>query len=459
MKRKRIFDFDTVIIGSGAGGGVAAHTLARAGKKVAIIEADHIGGECPNFGCVPTKALLQAAETLEVAQNSQQFGIKVGEITVNFNSLQKWREKAVYRTGTHLGDQAYKSEGVTAIHGRAHFLNKHTVSIGKQRISSKKFIISTGTKDFIPPIEGLKETGYITYKNAIEMKKPPESMFIVGGGAIGCEFAQYFSVFGVKLHMAEFAPRLLSKEDKEVGELVQAIFEKRGMKVHVGTEVVKIEKTKEGKKLVYFVTNGQSHQTCVDEILMAAGKIPNTDIGLENAGVKYDRRGIKTNSQMQTSAKHIYATGDVVGPYAFTHMASYQSRIAAHNILYKEKVVAKYHAVPRCVFIEPEVATVGLTEVEARQKNIPLKVAAVPISIIGRSNTSNKDVGFVKVIATAPKGKIVGAAIISPRAGEMLHELTLAVNLGLTVDDIASTIHAFPTWSEAVRIACAKLQR
>lgn len=457
MKRKTIYDYDVVIIGSGAGGGVAAHTLARAGKHVAIIEADHIGGECPNFGCVPTKALLQAAETLEVAQNSQQFGIKTGEITVNFNSIQKWREKAVYRTGTHLGDQAYKSEGVTSIHGRAHFLNKHTVSIGKQRISAKKFIISTGTRDFIPPIEGIKEVGYITYKDAIEMKKPPETMFIVGGGAIGCEFAQYFSTFGVKLHMAEFAPRLLSKEDKEVGEIVQAIFERRGIKVHVATEVKSVKKV-DGKKVVTFVTDGKSREVKVDEILMAAGKIPNTDLGLENAGVEYDRRGIHTNPEMQTTAKHIYATGDVVGPYAFTHMASYQSRIAAHNILHNEKVIAKYHAVPRCVFVEPEVATVGLTEVEAREKYPALKIAAVPISIIGRSNTTNKDVGFVKVIATAPKGKIVGAAIVAPRAGEMLHELALAVNLGLTLDDVASTIHAFPTWSEAVRIACAKIQ-
>jgi dihydrolipoamide dehydrogenase len=455
--RKIIFDYDVVIIGSGSGGGVAAHSLARAGKKIAIIESDHLGGECPNFGCVPTKALLQAAETYEVATNAAQFGIKVGEVTPNFMAIQKWREKAVHRTGTHLGDLAFKSDGITPIHGRAHFLDKHTVSIGQQRITAKKFIISTGTRDLIPQIENIEKAGYITYRDAIALKKMPDSMFIVGGGAIGCELAQYFSAFGVKLHMAEFGPRLLTREDKEVGDIVKALFEQRGIKVHIATEVKRVDKV-DGKKVVHFVREGLNHQVTVDEILLAAGKVPNTDLGLENAGVEYDRSGIKVNPEMQTTAKHIYATGDIVGPYAFTHMASYQSRIAAHNILHKNKLYAQYHAVPRCVFIEPEVAAVGLTQAEAEEQGLDLKITAVPISIVGRSNTSNKDSGFVKVMATRDKGIIIGASIVSPRAGEMLHELTLAVNLGLTVDDIASTIHAFPTWSEVVRIACAKLQ-
>jgi len=451
------FDYDVVIIGSGSGGGVAAHSLARAGKKIAIIESDHLGGECPNFGCVPTKALLQAAETYEVATNAAQFGIKIGEVTPNFAAIQKWREKAVHRTGTHLGDKAYKSEGITPIHGRARFLDKHTVSVGEHKISAKKFIISTGTRDFVPVIENIKEVGYITYKDAVSLKKMPESMFIVGGGAIGCELAQYFSTFGVKLHLAEYGPRLLKREDKEVGEIVKALFERRGIKVHIAIDVKFVQKV-DGKKIVHYVSEGLEHTATVDEILLAAGKIPNTDLGLEKAGVEYDNRGIKVNTQMQTSSKHIYATGDIVGPYAFTHMASYQSRIAANNILHKEKLHAKYHAVPRCVFIEPEVATVGLTQAQAEEQGLDLKIAAVPISIVGRSNTSNKDSGFVKVMATRDKGMIIGASIVAPRAGEMLHELALAVNLGLTVDDVASTIHAFPTWSEVVRIACAKLQ-
>ena len=280
---------------------------------------------------------------------------------------------------------------------------------------------------------------------------------VLGGGAIGCEFAQLFSIFGTKVHIAEMAPRLLFREDSDVGGIVAALFERdRDIKVHTSTKVVAVEK-KAGKKIVHFEKEGQPYTLKVDDILLAAGKVANTDLGLDNAGVEYDRRGVKVDTTMQTSAKHIYAAGDVTGKFMFTHTAAYQSRIAAHNILHKDKVHAKYHAVPRCVFVSPEVAAVGMTEEEAKEKKIKYKVGAVPISVIGRANTSDVQNGFVKVIATKKGGVIIGASIVSPHAGEMIHELALAVNHGLTVHHIESTIHAFPTWSEAIRTACAKI--
>ncbi|MEK7472270.1 MAG: NAD(P)/FAD-dependent oxidoreductase [Patescibacteria group bacterium] len=455
-KRPTHFDFDLIIIGSGAGGGVAAHIAAGRGKKVAIIEADTIGGECPNYGCVPTKALLQAAEAYQSAKNAGRFGIKATSVTFNYSAVNAWRQTAVFNTGVEDGREAYKSDGITVLHGHSHFLSAWQISLSDKRYTARNFLIATGTRNVVPPIEGLKETGFITYREAITLKSPPESIFIIGGGAIGCEFAQLFWSFDSKVHIADFDKRLLAREDAEVGDLVGALFEERGIGVHVNSKIISVSGGK-GSKTVTMETDGRRHSVVVEEILLAAGKAPNLDLGLDNAGVKYDRRGLKVDLHMRTSVKHIYAAGDVVGPFMFTHMAAYQSRIAAHNMYQNKKVSANYHAVPRCTFINPEVASVGPSEQELRDRGVKLQVGTAEISIIGRSNTSNESTGFVKVI-TSHTGVLLGASIVSPRAGEMIHELTLAIHKGLKARDIVETIHAFPTWSEAVRVACTRIR-
>jgi len=456
-KRPTRFDYDLIIVGSGAGGGVAAHMASSKGKKVAIVEQETIGGECPNYGCVPTKALLRAAELYhDASEVAPQFGVNATNVSLNMTSVKKWKDLAVKRTGTSAGDRAFAAEGITVLKGHGHFITPWELSVGNKRYTSKQFIVATGTKDFIPPVEGLKSAGFITYHKAINLTKLPKSMLVIGGGAIGTEFTHLFNKFGVEVTQVEFAPRLLAREEPESSELIQALFERDGVNVLTGAEVYKVTKDR-AKKVVHVRQGKKLHEFRVDEILVAAGKRPNVDLGLENTGVSYTKHGITTNKMMQTSAKHIYATGDVVGPYAFTHMASYQSRIAAHNILHRQKIKASYHAVPRCTFTSPEVASVGMTEEEARQKGIKVKVKSVPISIIGRSNTSNQSAGFVKVIA-APSGVLIGGTVIAPRGGEMMQELALAVHNGLKARDVAATIHAFPTWSEAVRIACAGIK-
>lgn len=457
-KHDRVYDYDLIVIGSGAGGGVAAHISARQGKKVAIVEDEKVGGECPNYGCIPTKALLQAAEHYRNAQKAKRFGIRTSALNFNYTTIRKWKDETVERTGVKEGAKAYASEGIALIKGHAHFISPHEISTGQRRYTARKFLIASGTRDFVPPIEGLAEAGYITYRGAIDLKKPLKSVFVIGGGAIGCEFAQVFATFGSKVTMAEYGPRLLPKEDKEVGDLLQAVFEQiDGIEVLTGTEVLKVHKQGR-KKVVHYRQAGQVHTAKVDEVMLAAGKVANTDLGLENAGVKYGRF-IHTDKHMQTTAKHIYAAGDVAGPYMFTHMASYQSRIAAHNMWTQKPnwVGANYHAVPRCVFTSPEVAAAGLTEAELQNKGWKYKIGTAQVAVLGRANTSDEDIGFVKVLASKDKGVILGASIVAPRAGEMIHELTLAIEKNLTVKDVADTIHAFPTWSEAVRIACAKI--
>lgn len=457
-KKPVYFDYDLLVIGTGAGGGVAAHMATAKGLKVAVIEAGKIGGECPNHGCVPTKALLQAAEAFSVLNEAAKFGV-TASVKADYSQIKAWKDRVVAKTGTEEGEEYYHRQHVRVIHGHAHFIGPWTVSVGARRYTAKKFLVATGTQPLVPPIPGLKENGYITHREAIDLDKRPASVFVIGGGPIGVEFGHLFATLGSKVHLAEMAPRLVNLEDPEVGELLAALFERRGVQIHTGARVVRV--TKDGRfKVVHFEQNGQTHTAKVEQVLVASGMAPNTDLGLENANVDYDHSGIKVNKYMQTTNKHIYAAGDVVGPYRFTHTAAYQSRIAAHNMFHRgesRKVVASYHAVPRCIFVDPEVACVGMTEQQLKDKKIAYQTEAVPISVIGRSNTSGQENGFVKILA-GKYGTILGASIVSPRAGEMIHELTLAVNYHMTARQIAETIHAFPTWSEAVRKACQKIK-
>ena len=453
--KPRIVDFDVLIIGTGSGGGVASHILSDKGKKVAVIEQEKIGGECPNYGCVPTKALLQVAETYNTIKKASDFGIKVGATAFDYKKIHAWKEQSVRNTGTFKGEEALKRDGISIIKGHAHFVDPWTVSVNGRRFTAHKFLIATGTHDVVPPIEGLEESGYIGYRDALDMTKPPKKIFIIGGGAIGVEFAHIYSSFGSQVVMAEFADHLLSREDPEMGDLLKALYESRGIHVETNAQVVKVEK-KGAQKIVTVLTHGKKHRVTVDEVVLAAGKAPNTDLGLENAGVSFDRRGIKVTNEMQTTAPHIFAAGDVTGKYMFTHVASYQSRIAAQNMSSTLKHHADYRAVPRSVFIEPEFAAVGATEAELKEKGVRYQVGAVPISSVSRANTSQEDTGFVKIIADK-KGVVLGASIVAPRAGEMIHELTLAIQWRMKASKIQYTIHAFPTWSQAVRMAAAKI--
>jgi len=449
-------NYDLIVVGTGAGGGVAAHMAASKNKKVAVIEQEKIGGECPNYGSVPTKALLQSAETYNAIKNAGNFGIKVGSVKVDFPAIKKWKDQAVINTGTAEGKQSLTDDGIDVFTGHAHFIDQWTISVGGKRYSAHHFLIATGTHDKVPPIPGLEESGYIGYREALDLKQLPKKLVVIGGGAIGSEFTHYFSTFGTEVHLIEFADRLLIREDEEMGVLLGALFQHNGVKVHTDSKVVKVEK-KGTQKVVSYETHGKVHKVTVDEILLAAGKEPNTDLGLENAGVAYDKHGIEVDGTMQTTNPHIYAAGDVTGGYMFTHTASYESRIAGHNMFSNMKQIADYSAVPRVIYVEPEFASVGITEAELKARGKKYQTAAVPISIIGRSNTSQEDTGFVKIIADS-KGVILGASVVAPRAGEMIHELTLAVQWKIKASKIDYTIHAYPTWSQAVRICASKIR-
>lgn len=454
---KQKFDYDLIVIGSGAGGSVAATIANSAGKKVAIVEAGQMGGECPNYGCIPTKAMIRVAEIYSDAKKASSVGLRSGAMGYNYPTIKEWKDQVVRRTGAAQGKQYYERLGINVIKGKAHFLTPYEVVVNRQHYTAQNFVIATGTKTFIPPIDGLADISYVTNVEALEFNRPPKSIFIIGGGAIGCEFAQLFATFGSKVHIADIAPRLLIHEDAEVSDLVADIFKRQlGMSITLDAKVISVEKDGIAKRVTYQI-GGETHSIRTDEVMIASGKQAVVDLGLENAGVEYTPRSISVNDYMQTSSPNIYAAGDVAGPYMFTHTAIYQGRIAASNILQPKKQTAvDYRAVPRCIFLQPEVASVGATEEECLKRAIDFKKAVAPISIISRANVANVNDGFVKVI-TDNRGVVIGASVVAPHAGEIIHELTLAVQLRLRASDLANTLHAFPTWSEAVRVACAKV--
>jgi pyruvate/2-oxoglutarate dehydrogenase complex dihydrolipoamide dehydrogenase (E3) component len=451
--RKKKYDYDLIVIGSGSGGSVGAHYARSLGKKVAIFEKGAIGGECPNFACVPTKALLHAAHVYETAKNAKLYGVNVSGVDFSYHSIKKWKELVVSRTGAHEGHKSFSKDGIEVIEKKAEFISSHEVQAGDKIYSAAKFLIGSGSEVFVPPITDLSDVGYITYKEAVDFDKPPGSLLIFGSGAVGCEFAQIFSTFGTKVTIVNRSDTVLGKEDKEVRELVRALFENKGVTILTGTTIVKAEK-KGNKKVIHFQKGEEQHFGEFDEILIATGKVPLLDFAPEKAGIKTEKGRIVVNKYLQTTNPHVFAAGDVVGPYLFTHTGYYQSRIAAHNAFSSKKIKPDYSVVPRCVFVFPEVASVGITEEEAIGKGIKYKKGIVAMSEFGRSNTANDFDGFVKVLADK-YGIIIGGSIVAPRAGEMIHEIALAMKMKAEAKEVAEMIHAYPTYSEAVKVACS----
>lgn len=454
---KTKYDYDLIVIGSGAGGGVAADIVATAGKRVAIIESDELGGQAPNWGCIPTKALLHAANVYDAAKHGAPLGIRSAAMGYNYPSVKAWKDLAVKRTGAASSDKYYHARGIHLYHGDAHFIGPYEISVNRRHLSAEHFLVATGSQWVVPDIHGLKTVPYLTARTALDLIRPPKSIFIVGGGSTGAEFAELFSIFGSKVHIADVASRLLPREDDEVGDLIGEHFTKfRGMNVLTKAKVTKV--AREGiMTRVTYVRGGTEHSVKVDQLLIATGKAPSVDIGLENAGVEYTPKGIEVDEHLQTSTKHIMASGDVLGRNMYTHMGVYESRIAAHNLLNKNKVSPDYTAVPRVTFTSPEIASTGLSEADCLKRDLTIKTGIAPLNIISRSNVSNEREGFVKVI-TDKKGILLGATVVSPSAGEVIHELTLAIQHGLSAAEVANTLHAFPTWSEAVRVACTKIK-
>jgi mercuric reductase len=456
MAQAHTFDYDLIVIGSGAAGSAAATIAARGGQRVAIIEGDTFGGDSPNWSDVPTKALLHVAHLYDEARHGDKFGLRTATLGYNYHSIRAWKELAVKRTGAAGNRRFYENHGISAFNATAHFLTPHEISVNRRHLSARNFLIATGSSWITPKVQGLADISFYTPRSILEAIRPPKSLFIIGGGTHGVEIAQLMATFGTKVYIAEQAGRLLPHQDQEVGDLVEKVLgEQKGVTVLTHSRVLSIEKEGLGKRIL-ISRGGTEKFVKADEILVAAGRLPNVDLGLENASVTYTPKGIEVNEFLQTSTKHIFAAGDVLGRDSHTHTALLESRIAAHNIFHKSKVVPNYTATPGIIFTSPEVAHVGLNEDDCHKRDMAINKAVAPLNIIARSNTSDFRDGFVKII-TDKRGVVIGGTIVAPHAAEMIHELSLAVKHGLTAAQVADTPHAFLSWSEAIRVAASKL--
>jgi pyruvate/2-oxoglutarate dehydrogenase complex dihydrolipoamide dehydrogenase (E3) component len=457
MAKKSNFDYDLIVIGSGAGGSAAAALAAREGKSVAIIEADTFGGDSPNWSDVPTKALLHVAHLFDEAKHGARFGLRSNTLGYNYPSLRAWKELAVKRTGAGGNRRYYENQGIDTYQGAAHFLTPNEITVNRRRLSAAQFLVATGSRWVAPNIQGLANLTYLTPRTILEVIRPPKSLYIIGAGTVGVEIAQLMAIFGTKVYLAEIASRILPQEDEEVGVLMERILrEQKGVTSLTQTRTLAIVKDGVGKRITYN-RGGVEKSLHVDEVLIATGRVPSVDLGLENASISYTPKGIEVNEFLQTTARHIYAAGDVLGHNSHTHTAILESRVAAHNLLHpKSRITPDYTASPKLAFTHPGVASVGLSEDDCIKRDLPINKAMAPLNIIARSNTSDFRDGFVKLISDK-KGILLGATVVAPHSAEIIHELALAIKYQLTARQVAETPHAFLSWSEAVRVAAAKL--
>jgi dihydrolipoamide dehydrogenase len=445
------YDYDIVVIGGGAAGLTVASGSVKFGLKVALIEKEKLGGDCLYYGCVPSKTLIHSAKVASLIRRAKEFGLNETPLSFDFANVIGHVWDVIHKIGEHDDPERFKKMGVDVIFGEPRFLSSEQIEIGGRQIKSKKFVISTGSRSFTPPIEGLKEAGFISHVEVFHLKTLPQSLIVIGAGPIGMEMCQAFKRFGTDVSVIEMLDRILAIEDEDVSKALEASLTKEGIRFFTGTKAKRVF-TENGKKVVLCERNGQELAIRSDEILVAVGRTPNVEgMNLEAAGVEYNRKGIVVNEKLQTTAKNIWACGDVAGPYLFTHMAENQAGIVVRNAVLRLPVKMDYSVVPWTTFTDPEVAHAGMTEAEAKKKGIKYSVYKHHYGDVDRAVTEVEGEGFIKIITTGWKGKIIGAHIIGPHAGELIPELVIAIKNGLTVKDISSTIHVYPTLALGTR--------
>jgi pyruvate/2-oxoglutarate dehydrogenase complex dihydrolipoamide dehydrogenase (E3) component len=463
--------YDLVVIGAGGAGSTAAGEARGRGAKVALIERWKVGGTCLNAGCDPTKTLVRSAEVFHLARQGHRFGFASGQVVLDWPAVIDRVNRVIDAIRGGDGDQNIRNMGTDLYKGHARFRSPHEIEVsalegspdgsGTAVIRGDKVIVATGARERPSGIAGLTDVGYVTNLEAVGLPALPRSLAIVGGGVIAVEFAQIFARFGVDVTVLGSAPRLLPKEDGELTEALRAVLEREGIRVETGVRVRRAWR-EGGLKVLAGQRDGETVECRAEEVLVAAGRQPTVEgLGLEAAGVAYDARiGVRVDEQLQTTAPDVWAIGDVINHYPYTHVADYQARIAEHNALSGQAPKAvDYRAVPWATFTDPELARVGLTEAEAITAGYDVRLAVVQMKDLARAITSGETDGLVKLVAERRSGRLLGGHVLAARGGELLGEIALAIRLGIPVAELAETIHAYPTLSEAVFWAAFELAK
>ncbi len=448
--------YDLIVIGGGSAGLVAAGGSAILGARVALIEKNVLGGDCLYTGCVPSKALIRSAKFAHQSKHAPTFGFEAASpifLRDSFASITGRVQDIIKIVEHHDSPEVFENMGVEVVFGTPQFKNPNEIEVllkanGNTRLMrAKRFCISTGSRPFVPDIEGLSEIGFITNESVFNLTKLPKRLVVLGAGPIGIEFSQSFARFGSKVTVVEKADRILLKEDQEVSRCLEDILRKEGIDFLTNHEVIKAHKTENGAKVITVEANGRVLEIEADEILVAVGRRANLDgLGLENAGVEFETKRIKTNEYLQTSAKHIFAAGDVTGNFQFTHMADYEAQVVIQNafVPFPFRKRADFRVVPWATFTEPEVARVGMIEDEARKKfGDGVKVFKVSFEDNDRAQAESAPEGFAKAITN--KKRIIGATLVGEHAGELIHEFVWAVKQRMKITDLNKIIRVYPT--------------
>ncbi len=443
--------FDLIVLGGGTAGMNLIYPLTEEGWNVALVESGYIGGTCINVGCIPSKTLISSGRVMQMVREAEKWGVRTGLPQADWPAMVDRKEQLVGKIRGRGYKNVERNEHITFYEGSAVFTAPGTVEVNGEALSADKIVIATGARTKVPPVPGLDELDYLTSTSVMEIEKLSKSMIILGGGIIALEFSQLFSRLGVEVTIVQRGSRLAPNLDPDISDEVRRILEDEGVNVNTDTEISSAGREAEAMYVID-ETEGGPERYMADQILVATGRAPNTDmLDLEKAGVKTNGKGyIEVDEAFKTSTEGIYAIGDVIGGMMFTHKAWHDATLLSRHLSGGEVISAENRLIPFAVFTEPEIAGIGLDQVSAVEAGYKVKVHQYPFRFQGRARAMEKYGGFIKMTVEQESGKILGAHIIGPEAGELIHELITAMHFKATVQDIKEMMHVHPTLSEAI---------